>query len=692
MIHKFRYDKTKKYPVLSTRDDIIVLVDEAHRTQYKDLAENMRTALPNANFVAFTGTPLLGTKRLTNQWFGDYVSEYNFAQSVEDGSTVPLFYSRRVPEVGLENDFLDDDVVDIIEEENLNEDETRLLENASSRILEVIKRDDRLDKVAQDIAYHFPRRGFLGKGMVVSVDKYTAVKMYDKVQHYWAIEKQNIMKKRNTASTKEEREQLTRILAYMNKVEMAVIISEENDEEAKFAKQGLKISEHRAKMKEITPDGKDIEDRFKDPNDPLQLVFVCAMWLTGFDVKNLSTLYLDKPMKGHTLMQAIARANRVYPGKPAGIIVDYVNVFKYMKKALTEYATGDDRTEFPAKDINQLIGYIDKTIDEADSFLLSLDINIGKIIADSNTLDKLDALRRAYDTIIAQDDNKEKFKVILNTLTNLYEASKPEIFEKNWYNDKFSPLLYLHGLFCHTIDDEKIARARLKMNQILDGSVMANKDFLGNSQKSPTQYKIEGTKVIDLSKVDVNQLRKEIKVAKYKAIEINDLKEFLARALEQMLRKNCTRIKFSERYKHIIDSYNAGGTENEDYYERLLKFFEELCQENDRASTEGLSEEELEIYDLLSAGKKLTQAEEQKVKLSAKHLYKKLVDNRSSLLVVDWYKDEQPRAKLKYEVELSLNEDLPDSYDKLAFDSKVSLLMNHFVDMAVQGYGWIGAA
>jgi Type I site-specific restriction-modification system, R (restriction) subunit and related helicases len=116
-----------------------VLVDEAHRTQYKTLAENMRTALPNANFVAFTGTPLLGSKRLTNQWFGDYVSEYNFAQSVEDGSTVPLFYSRRVPEVGLQNNFLDDDVVTIIEDENLNDAEARLLENSSSRILEVIK-------------------------------------------------------------------------------------------------------------------------------------------------------------------------------------------------------------------------------------------------------------------------------------------------------------------------------------------------------------------------------------------------------------------------------------------------------------------------------------------------------------------------------------------------------------------------
>ena len=566
------------------------------------------------------------------------------------------------------------------------------MENASSRILEVIKRDDRLDKVAQDIAYHFPRRGFLGKGMIVSVDKYTAVKMYDKVQHYWAIEKQNITKQRNSATTKEERDQLSHILTYMNNVEMAVIISEENDETTKFAKQGLKIAEHRAKMKEITPDGRDIEDRFKSPDDPLQLVFVCAMWLTGFDVKNLSTLYLDKPMKGHTLMQAIARANRVYPGKPAGIIVDYVNVFKYMKKPLTEYASGDDDTEFPAKNIDQLMGYIDGTIAEADSFLLSLNIDLEKIIADSNTLDKLDSLRSAYDTIVAKDDNKEKFKVILNTLINIYEASKPEIFEKNWNNDKFAPLVYLHGLLYNTVNDEKVARARRKMNQILDGSVTANRNFVENVREKDDDYMIKGTKAIDLSKVDIEQLRQEIKLAEYKAIEIDDLKEYIEQALEQMLNRNCTRTKFSERFKRIIDSYNAGGTENEDYYEQLVKLLEEMRQEDNRANTEGLTEEELEIYDLLVAGKKLTQIEEQKVKLSAKNLFKKLMDNRSNLLVVDWYKDEQPRAKLKYEVELSLNQDLPESYDKAAFDSKVSLLINHFVDMAVQGYGWIGAA
>lgn len=331
LIHKFQYDKTKKYPLLSDRNDIFVLVDEAHRTQYKQLAENMHTGLPNANYIAFTGTPLLGSKRLTNQWFGDYVSEYNFAQAIKDGSTVPLFYSRRVPEVGLTNNWLDTDIDQICEEENLNGREKELLENSSSRILEVIKREERLDRIAKDIAHHFPRRGFMGKGMVVSVDKYTAVRMYDKVQKYWAEEKKALVKERNEAKTQEEREKINAMLAYMNKVEMAVVISKEDGEEGKFAAQGLDITLHRKKLEAITADGKDIEDRFKDKDDPLSLVFVCAMWLTGFDVPSLSTLYLDKPMKGHTLMQAIARANRVFPGKSCGIIVDYVNVFKYMQ-------------------------------------------------------------------------------------------------------------------------------------------------------------------------------------------------------------------------------------------------------------------------------------------------------------------------------------------------------------------------
>ena len=339
LIHKFRYDKGKDFPILSERDDIIVIVDEAHRTQYKDLAENMRKGLPNAQYIAFTGTPLLGSKRLTNAWFGDYVSEYNFAESIKDNATVPLYYVNRVPEVELQNDYFDSDFIDIIEDENLTDAEQRRLENKYSKVLEVIKRDDRLDTVAKDIAYHFPRRGFLGKGMVISVDKFTAVRMYEKVEKYFQEEIKQLNHDISKIQDENKRNELKAIRDYINKMEMAVVISEDADEKEKFSKENLSIEPHRARMNKIDENSKDIEDNFKDPEHPLQLVFVCAMWLTGFDAPSVSTLYLDKPMKGHTLMQTIARANRVFPNKECGIIVDYINVFRYLQKALVDYAS-----------------------------------------------------------------------------------------------------------------------------------------------------------------------------------------------------------------------------------------------------------------------------------------------------------------------------------------------------------------
>lgn len=303
LIHKFRYDKGKKYPILSKRDDIVVIVDEAHRTQYKDLAENMRTGLPNAQYIAFTGTPLLGSKQLTNSWFGDYVSEYNFAESVKDNATVPLYYVKRVPEAVLQNDFLNSDFTDILENENLTEAEQKRLENHYSQEMEVIKRDDVLDAVAQHIVYHFPRRGFRGKGMVIAVDKFTAVKLYDKVSFYWKEEIKKLNAEISKTGDFNEKLRKKEIVDYMNSVEMAVVISEEDKEEEKFNKEGLSVVKHRERMAAVDDNGYDIEDNFKDPTHPLQLVFVCSMWLTGFDAPSVSTLYLDKPMKGHTLMQ-----------------------------------------------------------------------------------------------------------------------------------------------------------------------------------------------------------------------------------------------------------------------------------------------------------------------------------------------------------------------------------------------------
>lgn len=680
LIHKFNYDKTQKYPILSERDDIFVLVDEAHRTQYKQLAENMHTGLPNANYIAFTGTPLLGAKRLTNQWFGDYVSEYNFAQAIEDGSTVPLYYSRRVPEVGLDNKWLDTDLDKIVEEEELNEKEKELLEDSASRILEVIKRDGRLDRIAQDIAHHFPRRGFLGKGMVVSVDKYTTVKMYDKVQHYWEEEKKALAKEKNIAKTKEEYIAISEKLDYMNSVEMAVVISEEADEVEKFKEHGLDITIHRAKMNAITPDGKDIEDRFKNPNDKLRLVFVCAMWLTGFDVPSLSTLYLDKPMKDHTLMQAIARANRVYPGKTSGVVVDYVNVFKYMRQALSDYASnGDESSNYPAKDIEQLIQNIDDCIVETDCFLNSIGLNLDELIAQGDALDKIAVL----DHIISKDDWKERFKVLSNLMLNLHDAAKPEIFEQGWFNKKFAPIAYLNGMIHNDIDVDKLRRAKRKIAMALDDSVSAM------VAEDKFQYGIHHGKVIDLSKLDISEIRKVISTSPYKNLEIDDVRVFIEKTLIQLINRNCTRVNFSERYKSIIDKYNAGGSENEDYYEQLIQLIDEMKKEQGRSTELGLTEEELEIYDLLIQGRKLTKEEEQKVILASKNLYNKLVEQKDKLLVVDWFKDEQPRTLVFGLIQKSLNEDLPLSYDREAFADKTNLLLNHFVDMAVQGHGWV---
>ena len=428
LIHKFRYDKGKKYPVLSERDDIIVIVDEAHRTQYKDLAENMRTGLPNAQFLAFTGTPLLGAKRLTNAWFGDYVSEYNFAESIKDNATVPLYYVKRVPEVELQNDFLDSDFAEILEEENLTDAEQHRLENHYAKELEVIKRDDRLDAIAQHIVYHFPRRGFRGKGMVISVDKFTAVKMYDKVSYYWKEE----IKKLNAQITKTkdaaEKLRLKDMVDYMRKVEMAVVISEDTDEEAKFAAEGLSIKPHRERMNKVDENGFDIEDNFKDPNNPLQLVFVCAMWLTGFDAPSVSTLYLDKPMKGHTLMQTIARANRVYNGKECGLIIDYLDVFKYLKRALADYAS-DDGGLMPVKDVEKLLGQLHEAIDLTKAFCLSHNVDLSKVVEDGDTFKNLSFFEDYANIIVGNDDVKNEFSVMANTVDGLYESLRPDIFK-----------------------------------------------------------------------------------------------------------------------------------------------------------------------------------------------------------------------------------------------------------------------
>src|SRR5262249_26243009 len=235
-------------------------------------AENMRAGLKNALYIAFTGTPLLGRQRKTNQWFGDYVSEYNFQQSMDDGATVPLFYEKRFPQVLIQNEDLSEEFYEILEDENLDDAQQAKLENRFAKEIEVIKRDDRLETIAKDIVYHFPLRGYLGKGMVVSLDKFTAVKMYDKVQRLWKEQIKDLLGLIKKSKNEGEKERLQRQVDYMRSVQMAVIVSEEADEEKKFNKQKLDIKPHRERMNRLDEHGHDVEYNFKDPANPLQLV------------------------------------------------------------------------------------------------------------------------------------------------------------------------------------------------------------------------------------------------------------------------------------------------------------------------------------------------------------------------------------------------------------------------------------
>ena len=337
LIQKFQTKEGEKHPVLSDRSDIIVITDESHRSQYHTFALNMRTALPNAAFIAFTGTPLITGEEKTREVFGDYVSTYDFKQSVEDGATVPLYYENRVAPVLLNNEDLNEEFQQTLEEAGLDEAQESRIEREFARQYHIITRDERLEDVAKDIVSHFMGRGYRGKAMVISIDKATAVKMYDKVKKYWKEYRERLETALQNTPEDGERETLRAQIQYMEETDMAVVVSQSQNEIADLREKGVDILPHRKRMND-----QDLDTKFKDPDDPFRIVFVCAMWMTGFDVPSCSTIYLDKPQRNHTLMQTIARANRVFGNKVNGLIVDYVGIFRDLERALAIYAEGTD--------------------------------------------------------------------------------------------------------------------------------------------------------------------------------------------------------------------------------------------------------------------------------------------------------------------------------------------------------------
>jgi len=666
LIQKFSKKKFETYPLLSKRSDVVVMVDEAHRTQYDRLATNMRTALPNAAFLAFTGTPLLVGEEKTKDEFGDYISIYNYNQSINDGTTISIFYENRLPEVQIVNPEFDDEMEEIIDNADLNVREDEVLQKKLGDQYHIITRDDRLEKVAQDIVDHFLNRGFLGKGMVVSIDKQTTVKMFNKVQKYWK-EKLNELKKRQVNATEElEREDFKAKLDFMEKTDMAVVVSSEQNEVKKFKKLGLDILTHRKRIKK-----EDLSEKFKNPDDPFRLVFLCSMWLAGFDALSLSTLYLDKPMRNHTLMQAIMRVNRVFKEKENGLIVDYFGVFRNLKQALAIYTQNikskDIERRGPAISKDIQIGKLEEEIKKLTEFCNENGIDVEKIL-NSDNLHIIEGIKRATDTFVANDNIKNEFIIQATIVQHLFKAILPDQ-RANDYSRAVTFFIVVKTKIYSLNPEINISDVLNEISKLLDKSIAAEGFIIKELTGEEVQH------LVDLKDIDLEELKKKFRLGK-KHMEIEKLRNLLKMKLERMIQLNPNRKKYAEIYRELVDRYNEGIYSVDEFFEELMVFIKKLDEEEKRALSENLTDEELALFDLLLKDG-LTDEEIEQVKIVAKDLLDIL---KKEKLVLDWKKKQQTKATVRTTIEEVLDKDLPPSYDEKIYDEKCDVVYYHIFE------------
>jgi type I restriction enzyme R subunit len=659
LIHKFT-----TADVLADRADVVVIVDEAHRSQYDQLAMNMRAALPRALFVAFTGTPLIAGEEKTREVFGDYVSVYDFQQSVEDNATVKLYYENRTPELHLNNPQLDDELHAVLDAASLDDASEARLEQLLGQKYHLITRDERLTTVADDIVQHFLGRAMLGervmpKAMVVSIDKATALRMFDKVRSGWAIELARVRRTLAQQPTPVERAELEQRLWRLQTTDMAVVVSPGQNEIEAMKLLGIDIVPHRKRMVEEQPR---LEDRFKDPKDPLALVFVCAMWLTGFDAPSCTTVYLDKPMRNHTLMQTITRANRVFPGKHSGLVVDYANVFASLKKALAIYGAGGGG-KAPASDKDGLVGELVDVLAKLEAFCGSVGVDLAAIEACAASLQRLNAVAEAADQLLASEEGKKAFLAQQKLADRLYSALKPHKRAA-----AFAPRLATLGALAGKILEvttpelQDIGEVLRQMAAVLDRSI------------DGASIAREAAAIIDLSRIDFRALAQKLGASRQKHLELERLKAAIAAQLMRLVAVNPTRVDFRARFEALIEEYNAGALQIEGLFQQLLDLTRSLSDEAQRHVREQLTETELVVFDLLTRpGPELSTPERGEVK----KVVRKLLGRLQAILTVDWKKTNQARAQVRVAIEDELDGGLPRAYTPDMFKAKAGAVFEH---------------
>ena len=609
LIQKFNHvvDPDEGY---TSRDDVIVITDEAHRTQYGTLALNMRNALPNASYIGFTGTPLFKEDEITRRVFGDYISTYDFQQAVDDKATVPLYYDARGDKLGVAVGDLNERIAEKLEElETEDIDVEQRLERELKRDYHIITADKRLDQIARDFVLHYSKAWEAGKAMLVCIDKVTCVRMYDLIVKYWEERITELEANLGSAADEQEEVYLRRQIEWMRQTRKAVVVSEEQGEVEKFRKWDLDITPHRRLIKEgiDLPESMrqqpqfrnmqrmDLDEAFKEGEHPFRIAIVCAMWLTGFDVPSLSTLYLDKPLKAHTLMQAIARANRINEGKNNGLVVDYCGILKNLRKALATFAgTGDGghggdggETE-PAKPEEELLADLAEAIAFVRSFLSDRGASLDEIITKTG-FERNAAILAAKEATNENDETRKRFEVMCREVFKKFKACI-NVKGVNSHRANRDAINIVYKNLQQDREKADITDIIRQLHQVVDEAIEIHGDRVG-----------EESEVYDISKIDFDRLRQEFERSPAKRTTVQNLKQVIEQRLHQLLEQNPLRTDFQRHYEEIVAEYNRekDRVTIEKTFEELLRFVNELDEEDSRAVREGLNEESLAIFDLL---------------------------------------------------------------------------------------------
>lgn len=671
-----------------------MISDEAHRTQYGRLVLNMRKALPKAKFIGFTGTPLIeeAEKQLTRQVFGDYVSIYDFQPAVADKATLPLLYENRGEKLKIVDPTVNERIAKRIDAAR----RTATMEDpwTEEKLYRELARDypihtspTRLDKVAQDFVDHYHQRWRVvenggGKAMMVCLDKITCVKMHGLIVDKW----QNKIEQLEKGVAEEEtlfaakgkppdklllgrREHVE----WMKATEACVVVSQEQGEVADFKKwtnfknEPLNIVPHREKVVK-----RELEIEFKKSDHPFRIAIICAMWLTGFDVKCLATLYLDKPMKSHTLMQAIARVNRVGGGKKHGLIIDYNGRLKSLRQALATFAQGGRKgggEKDAVREDSEALAEYAASLKQAKDFLGGLNFELGGLTA-AGGFEKQRQILTPVNLLCETDERRKTYEVIVEDIQARHRGLFPHqgLFA---YNAKENAVGAIYNKLQDARESADVSALLQSLYEVVDKALTtdgtANRAVGNQTQK---QY--------DLSNINFARLRAEFERTPYKNVVILNLKEQIEKRLAMILARNPTRIDLYGRYQEIVKEYNKDkdDAEIQKVLDDLTATMTSLDEEGRRYLREGLdNEDQLAVFALLQK-ESLNKSDRDSIEEIAVELLEKL--NNGQIQIQRLKEIATVQAKVKAEIIKHLFANMPSGvYDADEISVKTNAVFAH---------------